>query len=109
MSKSDLQWEFVQCQAIFIQYALMRGYKLTEERGSVSEAANAADGGHPNSCHLHKLAKDYNLFVTDDYITGDHPAWQDLGTFWQSLHPKARWGGDWGDFNHISFEWNGIK
>jgi hypothetical protein len=111
MKKSDLQWQFVQCQGLFIQYALMKGYKLTEGRGAVSVAANAADGGHENSCHLHRLAKDWNLFVDGKYITGDHPAWHDLGSYWRSLHPLARWGGDFSnkDYNHISFEWQGVR
>jgi len=113
MSKSDFQWEFVQCKAILVMYARLRGYKLTDGRGYASEAANAADGGHPSSTHLHRLAQDFNLFINDDrverYVTGDSVAWQDLGKFWKSLHERARWGGDWGDFNHFSFEWHGVK
>ncbi len=119
MTKSDLQWEFLQCQALLIQYARLQGYKLTEGRGYASEAANAADGGHKRSTHLHRLAKDFNLFVEGKLIRGDHPAWQGLGQYWCALHPLARWGGDWDgdgdtepgedDFNHVSFEWQGIK
>lgn len=109
MSKSDLQWKFVQCQALLVQYALLKGYKLTEGRGYASAAANAADGGHEASAHLHRLAKDYNLFVDDVFITGDHSAWHDLAQYWESLHPLARWGGDWDDFNHFSFEWGGVS
>jgi hypothetical protein len=109
MKKSDIQWEFVKCQALFVGYAIIRGYKLTEGRGYASAAANAADGGHKRSCHLERLAKDYNLFVGGDWIRGDHAAWRDLGEFWKGLHPRARWGGDWGDYNHISFEWNRVK
>jgi hypothetical protein len=109
MSKSNLQWEFVQCLALFVGYARMQGYKLTLGRGYASPAANAADGGHDQSCHLERLAQDFNLFVDDVYIEGDHPAWQDLGQYWCALHPKARWGGDWSDFNHVSFEWQGVR
>ena len=109
MSKSDLQWEFLQALSLFIGYAALKGAKLTMGRGFASEAANAADGGHPESCHLERLAIDLNLFVDGEYITGDHPVWQDLGAHWKTLHPIARWGGDFNDFNHISFEWNGVK
>ena len=75
----------------------------------VTPAANAADGGHENSTHLHRLGKDFNLFVDGFYITGEHEAWTDLSQYWLALHPKARWGGDWSDFNHFSFEWLGIS
>jgi len=113
--KSDLQWEFLQCLALLIGYARMNGYKLTMGRGYASPKANEADGGHPNSTHLHRLAIDLNLFVDvdddgkPDWIEDDHPAWTDLGEYWVWLHTEARWGGSWGDFNHFSFEWQGVK
>ena len=78
-------------------------------RGYASEAANKADGGHPDSCHLHRLAIDLNLFVDGEFITGSHEAWDVLGEFWESLHLLARNGRGWNDANHFSFEWNGIK
>ena len=109
MAKSDLQWEFLQRVAVLVQHTELLGHKMTMSRGYASEAANAADGGHPESAHLHRLAIDLNLFVNNEYVTGDHPVWHELGDFWKSLHPEARWGGDWRDYNHFSFEWNGVK
>ena len=110
MSKSNLQWEFLKCLADLILFAAgLHGVKLTMSRGYASEAANAADGGHPESTHLHRLAMDINLFVDDEYITGDHPTWHKLGDYWESLHEEARWGGRFNDFNHVSFEWRGVK
>ena len=111
MSTSDKQWRFLKCVALLIQFANNRGYKMTQSRAYASEAANAADGGHPQSNHLNRLAQDLNLFVDNDYITGDNPAWHVLGAFWKSLDEEARWGGDFDskDFNHFSFEHNGIQ
>jgi hypothetical protein len=36
-------------------------------------------------------------------------AHKDLGEWWKQQHPLARWGGDFRDGNHYSFEWEGIK
>jgi hypothetical protein len=109
MSKSDTQWEFLKCLADLIHFAELGGYKFTMSRGYASEAANAADGGHPESCHLHRLAIDLNLFVDGEYITGDHPVWNELGEYWESLHPLACNGRTFNDHNHFSFMWNGVK
>ena len=110
-SKSDLQWLFLQCLAKLIQHNHLLGHKFTMGRGYASEKANAADGGHKNSAHLHRLAIDLNLFVDGEFITGDHPVWHELGAFWLTLHPMARWGGDFSfkDYNHFSFENEGVK
>ena len=88
MSQSDYQWKFLQCQSLLIGFARMKGWKLTPGRGLVSPEANKAEGGHEESTHLYGLGQDYNLFINGDWI---------------------RWGGDWGDFNHFSFEWQGVK
>ena len=109
MKKSDLQWEFLKCLALLIIYAMKQGYKLTQGRAYASKEANEAVGGHPKSTHLHRLGQDLMLFVDDVWIQGDHEAWHDLGEHWKTLHPRACWGGDWGDYNHFSFSWNGIR
>lgn len=115
MSKSDLQWQFLQCLCLLIGYAKLKGYKLTMGRGYASADANEADGGHPESTHLHRLAIDLNLFIWNedtlkwDWISGDHSAWDDLHEYWVWVHDLARHGGGWGDHNHFSFEWKGIK
>lgn len=36
-------------------------------------------------------------------------AYKAIGEKWESMHPLARWGGRWGDGNHFSFEWRGVK
>lgn len=63
-----------------------------------------------NGNHYKGLAEDPQLFVDGNYITdGDHPAWKEAGARWQAMHELCRWGGDWGDANHISLEHEGIK
>lgn len=99
---------FVKLLGKFIQFALMQpGFELTLGEGFDSER----DGGHMHrSLHYEKLAQDFNLFVDDRYISqGGTPEWRLLGEFWESLHPLARWGGRFGDDNHVSIEWQGRK
>jgi len=68
------------------------------------------DGPHMrNGEHYNKLAQDLNLFVKGVFITGAHPAWDEIGAKWKSFHPLCRWGGDFAsrDFNHISLTHGG--
>jgi hypothetical protein len=59
-------------------------------------------------CHDFRLAIDLNLFINGIWITdGGHPAWKQIGEFWETLHPLARWGGRFNDANHFSFTHNG--
>ena len=64
--------------------------------------------GKKNSNHKKYLAKDLDLYKNEVYLsaTEDH---RQLGKYWESLAPDARWGGSWGDGNHYSLEHNGIK
>ena len=65
--------------------------------------------GHQNSLHKRGLAIDINLFLPDGtYLnkTEDH---QQLGNFWRSLNPLCCWGGEWGDGNHYSIKYRGMK
>ena len=58
--------------------------------------------------HRFGLAQDYDLFKDGQYQdkTEQHKV---FGEFWEKLHPLARWGGRFGDGNHYSFEWYGVK
>lgn len=114
MSLRLKQSAFCECFGNLIRYAYGRGYNLTfgdayrDPRvfGSFGEkkAYSAA-----SSVHKIRLAGDLNLFVEGKWISGEHPAWDDLGAYWKSLHPDARWGGDFKskDLNHFSFEHEG--
>lgn len=64
--------------------------------------------GHPNSSHRKRLAIDINLFKEGKYLTATENH-RILGDWWKAQHPLARWGGDWEDGNHYSFEWEGVK
>jgi hypothetical protein len=119
MSLSKLQQEFNECQGVLVSYAMMKGYKLTRGDGYRDPRVHGEFGekkgyGSKWSCHKKRLAQDHNLFIDmdgdgkPDYITdGDHPAYKDLGEFWENLHPLARWGGWFDDANHFSFEYKG--
>lgn len=64
------------------------------------------DGG----THYAGTACDWQLFVEGQHIeNGGHPVWTEIGEKWESMHPLARWGGRWGDANHISLEHEGVK
>lgn len=79
------------------------------------EDFKAHDGHMASSCHYIKLAADINLFEDldhDNEIEGDEymantEAHRPLGEKWKTMHPLARWGGDWGDGNHYSFTFQG--
>lgn len=61
-------------------------------------------------CHYLGLAADWNLFVKDEWISdGTHALWQIIGEKWESMHALCRWGGRFGDANHISLERGGKK
>tara|TARA_R110000868_G_scaffold15596_3_gene70927 strand:- start:2926 stop:3252 length:327 start_codon:yes stop_codon:yes gene_type:complete len=108
MRLGDKQREFNRCLGLLYIYIYSCGYAVTQGRGRVSEKANAADGGHKNSCHLSGLAQDLNLFLDGVFLTDttDH---EKFGVYWESLHPLARWGGRFNDGNHYSFEHQGVK
>ena len=61
--------------------------------------------GYGKAWSLHKLrlAKDINLFIDGEWITdSQHPAWTELGEYWESLHPLCVNGRHFDDANHFS-------
>lgn len=118
---AERQWLFAKCLGLLISYAYDHGCKLTVGDSYRDPAyhplARVASGAL--SAHAQKLAADLNLFVNDVYITGPHPMWQALGSFWQNLDPLCRWGGDWNgdgqtergedDLNHFSIIYHGVE
>lgn len=74
-------------------------------------ALNAKNGkGISNSLHTQRLAIDLQLFKDGKYIDKSN-LYEPLGTYWKSLHPLCRWGGDFSkpDGNHFSMEWQGVR
>jgi hypothetical protein len=105
MSLNKIQWDFTKCVARLLLRMEEDGYDV-----SFGDAYRdpRAPYGHPNSAHKKRLAIDLNLFKDGAYLslTEDHA---EFGEYWKTLHPLARWGGDFEDGNHYSFEHEGVK
>lgn len=115
MTLGEQQRLFTRLVGILIEYTYQQGYELSfgpTLRTQVEADKNAASGaGISHSLHLISLAVDFNLFKDGKWLqeTSDHVI---LGTYWKSLHPLCRWGGDFNpkpDGNHYSMEWGGVK
>lgn len=122
MTLSDKQWLFLQNVAKLIEYAQIKGYKLTggelkrpgamqllyffgkdlKRVGNILKLEPAKKLSKTlKSDHLNALAIDLNVFYdidgdgTKEYAPSKEIT-QDLGDFWKSLHVNNYWGGDWG-------------
>jgi D-alanyl-D-alanine carboxypeptidase len=96
------------------------GYALAGgelQRKQAQALLNAAAGvGIANSLHLRGLAIDLMLFIEGVYQTNSE-AYRPLGEKWKSMHPLARWGGDFKDprgnpkpdGDHFSIEHEGVR
>jgi len=106
----EKQFLLVKCLGEFIRFATQRGYELTLGEAYIATPRRTRDGKVVDngvhmrgSLHYERLAIDLNLFVDGVYITAsDHPAWVELGHFWEALDPSCRWGGRFADGNHLS-------
>lgn len=110
-----LQQEFSICIAKLVLFAESIGLRLTYGeawRPPEMSAIYAERGqGALRSVHGDRLAVDFNLFKDGKYLkkTSDHAR---LGAYWKTLHPNARWGGDFKkrkDGNHYSFTPDGVR
>lgn len=115
MTLRERQSLFVRLVAKLIQFATERGYELTfAEAYRTPEQAklNAANGsGISNSLHTERLAIDFNLFRDGKWLSATED-FAPLGTYWRSLHPDCRWGGDFAklkDGNHFSITPDGKR
>lgn len=113
----DIQSKFTLTIADFIQKVYQNNYKLTfGEAWRPPEMARiyAQEGkGIINSVHCLRLAVDLNAFYNGEYLDGSKdshiPLLTKLGEIWESM------GGSWGgrfhikDYNHYSFEYNGVE
>lgn len=121
MTLREMQSLHVRLVKALIGWTLSQpGHELTAGewlRGKEQALANAASGaGIARSNHLVSLAIDLRLFINGVYQT-DSAAYKAMGDYWKSLHPLARWGGDFHDAhgrpkpdgNHFSLEYLGRK
>lgn len=72
--------------------------------------ASSKGKGINHSVHRLRLAVDLNLFKNGAFLE-DVADYLPFGAWWKSTFAgyNARWGGDWGDADHFSFEYQGVK
>lgn len=114
MSLNQKQIEFTATLGKFLVWCAKNGYDviLAEVFRPPEQAALMAKTGKGirNSNHRKKLAGDMFL-MKEGKITWNTADYAPLGKKWKSLHPLARWGGDFKgrDAVHFSFEHNGVR
>lgn len=116
ITEIEAQRAFTRCLFKLMAWAFSQpGYELRlgEALRSKEEAERLAKSGAgiANSVHRERLAIDLMLDINGIYqkLT---KAYRPMGEYWKTLHPLARWGGDFQtrpDGNHFSFEWRGVK
>ena len=99
MKLNETQQIFTRNIAKLIKYAHLMGFGLTfgyawrspeeQERLYYAGLSKTLD-----SQHLKRLAVDFNVFLAGRLCL-DWQSIKILGDYWESLHPKNRWGGDW--------------
>lgn len=108
MSLAQEQAEFLLDACKLIQYATGLGFMVTGgelARTPEQQAIYLKTGRSKtmNSIHLKRCAIDLNFFL-DGKIVWDKKKLVPLGQYWESLHPKNRWGGNFKslvDFPHF--------
>lgn len=114
MTTRQQQSEFVRLVAKLIEFAYANGMELTfgeAWRTPEQAALNAKKGsGISNSLHIERLAIDINLFVGGVFVDSSAGHTR-LGEYWESLHPRCRWGGRFKrpDGNHYSYSPDGVR
>jgi hypothetical protein len=108
MKLSEKQRIFTRNVAKLIKHAYCNGIELTfgeayrtREQQLIYMQTNKSQT--MNSRHLDRLAVDFNFFVNGN-LTYDWETVKILGDYWETLHPKNRWGGDWNK-NDIKDGW----
>ena len=98
MTLGEKQEQFMYCIGKLIVWAYENGYRLRP-----GDTYPGKDGHNPKGKHPLGLAIDLYLFRDGRFLTKteDHAP---LGQYYESLDPKATWGGRWGDGNHYSYD-----
>lgn len=118
MSLGNDQREFTACLGKLIEWAYQNGYALSVGDGYrdprvFGQVGEKKGYGRSKSNHKIRLAQDFNLFIWNENTGWEYQttteAHKPLGEYWESLHPKASWGGHFNDGNHYSFEHEGRR
>jgi hypothetical protein len=109
----QLQIRFALAIAMLPAHARSLGLFVTkgESFRSEWEATRLAKAGLGIKASLHtmRLADDYMLFdAQGTYFTSTQDHYP-IGIWWEKQDPAARWGGRFGDGNHYSFAYKGLK
>jgi len=73
------------------------GYIIKESEGALILMKVKRTSHTLNSKHNERLAVDFNFFIAGK-LTYNKDKLQKLGDFWESLHSKNRWGGNFKSF-----------
>lgn len=114
----EKQTLFAILHARWVVWCYEQGYRITKAEGYVGDTDAADrdyDGPHKQGGnHYNRLAEDDNLLARrgprQDYVMlthGDEPEWTVAGEKWESMDPLCRWGGRWGDANHLGLAHEG--
>lgn len=113
MNLFEKQTYFVALISKLVEYAYSKNYKMTfgdSYRDPKYHPLARIPKSGALSNHAKRLAVDLNLFVDGQYVeNGDHPAYLDLGSYWEHLDPQCRWGGRFMDANHFSLFDQGVS
>jgi hypothetical protein len=108
-----LQWTFSRQVPLLISKAHELGYEVVGGDWFRDARVHGKLGiklgyGNAFSCHKIALAIDLNLFKNGVYLTEteDH---RPLGEWWEKQHVLNCWGGRFGDGNHYSMTYEGVK
>lgn len=113
MTLGEKQRAFARLVARLLDRAHGLGYEVTLGDAFRDPRLHGAVGvklgyGHPKSAHKQRLAIDLNLFKNGVFQTSTD-AHKELGEWWETQHPDARWGGRFQDGNHYALEHEGVR
>jgi hypothetical protein len=99
------QHEFLKHVVMLLTFAYDKGYVVTSGefyRTPEQQAIYVKLGRSQTmtSNHMRRCAADFNFFLNGKLIW-DKSLLQALGDYWESLHPKNAWGGNWKSFKDV--------
>jgi hypothetical protein len=105
MSLVTEQHEFLRDVCRLILHAHTLGFQVTGGelfRTAEQQAIYVKTGRSKtmNSIHLKRCAIDLNFFKNGK-LTYDTAVLKPIGDYWESLHPKNQWGGNWKSFKDV--------